>query len=195
MNKQSLKSVHQKKYAHARAKAATASGVKGQQGRQLESLLELTHIAYEKKGLASIIKQHPEITVTGMKERRITSGFYKEKGAPDYMGINSFGRPIIFDAKETTIRTSFPLKNLKQHQFDYLESWHKKGARSFLIVCFMKQAYETYLLPFDKLQPLWEGYTGAGSKSIPYSYFVENCDLVKSDGMYMLHYLKLLGKE
>lgn len=192
MNKQSLKAVHQKKYAHARAKAATAAGVKGQQGKQLESLLELTHMAYEKNGLASIIKQHPEITVTGMKERRITSGYYKEKGAPDYIGLSAHGRSIIFDAKETTIRTSFPLKNLKQHQFDYLESWYKKGAHSFLIVCFMKRGYETYLLPFKSLEPLWEGFKGTGSKSIPYSYFVENCDLVKSDGIYALHYLKLL---
>ena len=96
----------------------------------------------------------------------------------------------MLDAKETNITTSFPLKNVHEHQFNILKSWHQKGAKAFLLVSFTKRQYETYLLPFEMLEQAWKNYIGDGRKSIPYEDFVMQCDLVKSDKGYVLHFLK-----
>lgn len=163
----------------------------GQRGKHLERLIDMTNRQYRNKGLADVRKIPTPVQITGNNKGRITGRL--EKGElVDYFGVHD-GRAIIFDAKETTTTTSFPLKNIHHHQYDILKSWHEKGARAFLLVSFTKRQGETYILPFDLLNEAWEGYIGEGPKSIPYSTFLEKCELVKSDKGYVLHYLKAVG--
>lgn len=161
---------------------------RGHRGKHLERLIDYTNRQYRQKGIADIRKIPTPVQITGNNRGRITGRL--EKGElVDYFGVHD-GRAIIFDAKETTISTSFPLKNIHEHQFEILRSWHEKGARSFLVVSFTKRQGETYILPFEILAKAWAGYLGEGSKSIPYQTFVEECELVKSEKGYMLHYLE-----
>lgn len=158
-------------------------------GAVLERLIDMTNTQYHNKGFASVIRQHPEVTVTAIKGNQITRGFYKKKGAPDYIGITANGKAVIFDAKETTSRTSFALSNIPDHQYELLKSWHEKGAQSFLLVSFAKLD-EIYRLPFIYLEKYWEGAKKGERKSIPHPFFFMNCDIVKSEKGYVLHYLK-----
>lgn len=159
-------------------------------GAVLERLIDMTNNQYRNKGVADIRKIPTPVQITGNNRGRVTG--YTQKGEwVDYVGIHD-GRTIVFDAKETSIRTNFPLDNISDHQYDLLKSWHEKGAQSFLIVSFKKHD-EIYLLPFKMLETYWEGVKNGGRKSIPYGEFVIDCNLIKSDKGYVLHYLKELG--
>lgn len=157
-------------------------------GAVLERLIDMTNKQYRNKGVADIRKIPTPVQITGNNKGRI-SGFVTKGEWVDYVGVHD-GKTIVFDAKETAIRTSFPLDNISEHQFDLLKSWHDKGARAFVLVSFTKLGGETYLLPFSLLEAYWKGYLGDGRKSIPYNEFLMNCDLVKSENGYVLHYLK-----
>jgi recombination protein U len=157
-------------------------------GAGLERLIDMTNTQYRNKGVADIRKIPTPVKITSNNKGKI-SGHVTKGELVDYFGVKD-GRAIVFDAKETNVSTNFPLKNVHEHQFQILKSWHEKGAKSFLLVSFTKRQYETYLLPFEMLEQAWKGYIGDGRKSIPYEDFVSQCDLVKSDRGYVLHYLK-----
>lgn len=156
-------------------------------GAGLEHLIDLTNNQYRNKGVADIRKIPTPVKIIGQQGNRITG--HTQKGEwVDYVGIHD-GRTIVFDAKETSIRTNFPLSNISEHQYDLLKSWHQKGAHAFLLVSFTK-LNEVFLLPFGRLQEAWEDAKKGGRKSIPYDVFKLNCNQVKSDKGYVLHYLK-----
>ncbi|WP_153009885.1 Holliday junction resolvase RecU [Sporosarcina koreensis] len=50
-----------------------------------------------------------------------------------------------------------------------------------------------YLLAIKTLETYWEDAEKGGRKSIPHSTFLMECDRVKSDKGYVLHYLKHVG--
>lgn len=156
-------------------------------GAVLESLVDMVNKQYRNKGVADVRKVPTPVQITGNNRGRI-SGFVTKGEWVDYVGI-CHGQPIAFDAKETSSRTSFPLDNISSHQYELLKSWHQKGAWAFLLVRFAKHE-EVYLLPFKMLETYWEGAEKGERKSIPYGEFVLNCDLVKSEKGYVLHYLK-----
>lgn len=158
-------------------------------GAVLERLVDMTNKQYRNKGVADIRKIPTPVQITSNKGGRVTG--YTTKGEwVDYVGIrNGMGRAIAFDAKETSSKTSFPLDNISEHQFEMLKSWHQKGAHAFLLVSFTKLD-EVYLLPLKLLQIYWEDARNGGRKSIPHVVFVTECDLVKSEKGYVLHYLK-----
>ncbi|WP_268745103.1 Holliday junction resolvase RecU [Paenibacillus polymyxa] len=88
---------------------------------------------------------------------------------------------------------TFLLKNLEEHQYEYLERSHRIGrAISFLIIEFTAFR-ETYLLPFQSLAFFWREYKGKGPKSISkddlniYGYLVPT-------GRVPVDYLKAVDK-
>lgn len=159
-------------------------------GAVLERLIDMTNKQYRNKGVADIRKVPTPVQITGNNRGRVT-GYTMRGEWVDYVGVYR-GHTIVFDAKETSSRTSFPLNNISEHQYELLKSWHQKGAQAFLLVSFSKRD-EIYLLPFKQLEIAWEGFVGDGRKSIPYEVFALNCELVKSDKGYVLHYLKHVG--
>lgn len=161
---------------------------RGQRGKHLERLIDMTNKQYRTKGIADIRKIPTPVTITSNVRGKI-SGFVTKGELVDYFGVHD-GRAIIFDAKETAVKSRFDLDNLHAHQFDILKSWAEKGAKSFLLVSFTKLQGETYILPFSILEQAWKGYKGDGPKSIPYSVFLEECEQVKSEKGFVLHYLK-----
>lgn len=156
-------------------------------GAVLERLIDMTNKQYRNKGVADIRKIPTPVQITGNNRGRIT-GFVTKGEWVDYSGIHN-GRAILFDAKETSSRTSYPLDSVSEHQYKLLKSWHEKGAQAFLLVSFTKRD-EVYRLPFKMLETYWEGAKKGGRKSIPYPFFFMNCDWIKSEKGYVLHYLK-----
>lgn len=156
-------------------------------GAQLERLIDLTNQQYRNKGFADIRKIPTPVQIQSNRAGKVT-GYTMKPEWVDYSGVHD-GRAIVFDAKETSSKTSFPLENISEHQYELLKSWHQKGAHSFLLVSFTK-LNEVYLLPFKLLEVYWEDARKGGRKSIPYVVFVTECDLIKSNNGYVLHYLK-----
>ena len=147
----------------------------------------MTNQQYRNKGIADIRKIPTPVQITGNNRGRVTG--YTMKGEwVDYSGVWD-GRPVVFDAKETSSQTSFPLENISGHQYELLKSWRQKGAWAFLLVSFTKHD-EIYLLPVGLLERYWEDARNGGRKSIPYNDFVMECELIQSEKGYVLHYLK-----
>ena len=70
---------------------------------------------------------------------------FEKKSSVDYIGVAQ-GIPICFDAKETR-QKSLPLKNIHEHQINFMESFEKQQGISFLIVHFLLNG-KYFLLPF-----------------------------------------------
>lgn len=158
-------------------------------GAVLERLIDMTNQQYRNKGVADIRKIPTPVQIKSNARGKVTG--YTTKGEwVDYSGVHD-GRAIIFDAKETSIKTSFPLDNVSAHQYELLKSWHQKGAQAFLIVSFTK-LNEIYHLPFKVLEMHWEDAQNGGRKSIPIGAFQSMCEQVKSKRGYVLDYLGVL---
>lgn len=157
-------------------------------GKQLENLIDMTNNQYRNSGFADIRKVPTPVRIKSNNKGVITGNVTKGEWV-DYVGVYA-GRSIVFDAKETSLATSFPLKNISDHQYDLLQSWHQKGAVAFLIVQFTKKFEEFYILQFYDLEEWWEKAQEGGRKSIPHQFFVDHCRPIKSGGGYVLDYLR-----
>ena len=158
-------------------------------GMAFEHLVEYTNRCYRMKGIAHIEKVPTPWKVV-RRGNRIISAFPEKKGTVDFIGV-SHGRMIAFDAKSTRERTRFPLDNIEDHQMAFLKSWKDQGAIAFFLVEFVKHQ-EVYFLPYREAEKWWEEAKQGGRKSIPYEWFMEHCDLVKSSRGIPLDYLKCL---
>lgn len=157
-------------------------------GKQLENLIDMTNNQYRNSGFADIRKVPTPVQITGNTRGRVSGRLMKGEWV-DYVGVYA-GRTVVFDAKETSSATSFPLANISDHQYELLKSWHQKGAASFLIVQFTKKFEEIYILQFYALEKWWKQAQEGGRKSIPHKFFVEHCRPVKSECGYVLDYLR-----
>ncbi|MEK5272573.1 Holliday junction resolvase RecU [Aeribacillus sp. FSL K6-8394] len=160
-------------------------------GMSFEHLIERTNQQYFMKGIATIQKVATPWKVI-RKGKQIVSAFPEKKSTVDFIGIYN-GRAIAFDAKSTRERTRFPLSNIEEHQFNFLKQWKNNSGISFLLIDFTKKQ-EVYFLTLSELEKWWNEAEKGGRKSIPYEWFVENCNLVKSKNGILLDYLGVIEK-
>lgn len=163
----------------------------GKRGKGLEQKIVWTNGIYKKKGWALVHKEPTPWNVSYDKRTgRVYRAFPQEKGTVDFIGVSK-GKPIAFDAKSTKEETRFPLNNVKEHQVEYLKHHQEQGGISFLIVEF-ETLGEIYLLEFDQLYEWWVNSYRGGRKSIPYSYFKDECKRIYAKRGVAVDYLKVL---
>lgn len=156
---------------------------KANRGKKLEKLIDDTNEYYKLLGEATVEKIPTPFKVIGMAGP-YSKGFFERGYLVDYIG-NVKGHAITFDAKETN-EVSFPLKNLHETQFDFMEQWHYNGATVFLVVHF-KRYDKYYRLKFETLEKYWYEALNGGRKSIPYKEFENEQEIFKIGEL--LHYL------
>lgn len=162
----------------------------GNRGKFFENMILASNNGYLARGMGFIEKAEPTIQITRESGNRV-EGFKKGKGFVDFFGC-AHGRAIAFEAKKTNSRTSFPLKNIEEHQMITLRVWQQQGGISFFLISFEKLG-EVYFVKYDQVEEFWEAAEKGGRKSIPYNYFLLNCDLVKQGRGVALDYLKCIG--
>ncbi|WP_227396809.1 Holliday junction resolvase RecU [Jeotgalibacillus aurantiacus] len=162
-------------------------------GKVLETYIDMANIKYRQSGRAEIIKQYPEVKATMTDGARIRSGFFKSKGAPDYIGLIG-SLPVCFDAKQTASKTNYELKNIHDHQVQYFNRWSAQGGKAFLIVCFTA-LNETYLLPHEVLRERWQAAVDGGVKNIPLTVFKEQGIEIKSGSGLTIDWLPAVTEE
>lgn len=162
-------------------------------GKQLERLIDMTNNQYRNKGIADVKKIPTPVQITRNNRGTVTGKLLRGEWV-DYVGIYN-RRAIIFDVKETSSDTAFPLSNIINHQYELLRSWHEKGAAAFLLIQFTKKHEEIYVLQFSDLEKWWEQSLKGGRKSIPHKYFSESCERVKSGNGFVLDYLKSIDSK
>ncbi len=158
-------------------------------GMDLEGLINQANEYYLSEDRAVIYKKPTPIGILHVdyKRNRITDAYFQDKSGFDYIGIYR-GKHIDFEAKESMSKTSFPLKNIHEHQIRYLRRVLKHGAVSFLIVCIRG---EFYLL---KGEDLIEFVDEQDRKSIPYEYFKTRCFRIEEKLRPTLDYLKVVDQ-
>ena len=161
----------------------------GNRGMTLENDINLTNEYYKEKGIALIYKKPIPIKVLKINstKTRIEDAFYEKKSTLDYSGIYQ-EKYLEFDAKETNSKTSFPLSNLHNHQYLHIKDILKFKGIAFLIVRF-NYHNKTYLL---KGQTLIDYIENTNKKSIPLSFFEDNCQEIKIKYTPRLDYLKII---
>lgn len=182
-------------YPNKKKSAATIKiNSNSKRGMSLEEDLNESNIYYLEHNIAVIHKKPTPIQVVHVdyplrSMAKITEAYYKTPSTTDYNGIYN-GYYIDFEAKETTSKTSFPLKNIHPHQVEHLKKIIEHGGIGFLIVLF-KNLNQYYLLPFDVLNKYWNNMD-TDRKSIPIEEFNNNCYLIKEAAFPRLDYLKIV---
>lgn len=164
-------------------------------GMNLEADLNDTNEFYIYNDIAIIYKKPTPITINKVdyKSRNdaiITEAHFKIPSTTDYNGIYK-GKYIDFEAKETKNLTSFPLKNIHNHQIKHLNRIYNHGGISFIIVRFTK-LNKTYLL---FTQDLLNFISNNNRSSIPISYFDEYGYIIKEGIAPRIDYLKIVDKK
>ena len=149
-------------------------------GMALENDINETNKYYREYDIALVYKKPTpiRITKTNYQNMRITDGFFECPSTLDYNGVYK-GYYIEFDAKETRSKTSFTINNIHNHQIEYIKKVIKHGGIVFLIVRF------TLLIQF---------IDSNDRKSIPLSYFEENCYKIDIKYAPRLDYIKYVDK-
>lgn len=149
-------------------------------GAKLERAVNKANIRYKKEKKALIMK----VAVPIIHTRK---GMVATTSTVDFAGVLKGGRYIAYDCKETKSKTSFPIKNLHQHQLTYLQYVRDLNGIAFLLVHFTAVHSErAYLVPIEKIEEYWQ--VEGMRKSIPLKEF-ENSWLVDIDN-YLINYIE-----
>ena len=161
---------------------------RGLRGSAFEELITLTNHLYMQQGLAVIQKVPTPITPIEVNNAShvITMAYFEKKSTVDFIGVAQ-GIAICFDAKETQYK-NLPLKNIHEHQIEFMEAFRKQDGISFLLVSFKKEG-EIFFLPCETISKYHREAQKGGRKSIPYKAF-EKKYLIYNKGGFPVHYLE-----
>lgn len=162
----------------------------GHRGDELENLILFTNNYYKNHKLGRIDKVEVPIKVIHRnKKGMITKAFFEKKATVDFHGVIQ-GMPVVFDAKETNLK-SLPLQNIHKHQLEYMKDINYQGGLSFLIIHF--KAYDKYfLVPFEMVYKYHLESKKGGRKSIPYKAMEDKFEIIRELNS-ILNYLPILN--
>jgi recombination protein U len=136
----------------------------GNRGMAFEMMLNLINQMYAKQKVALINKRPTPVKVLKSKGTKVLNGFYEAPSTVDYDGVYK-GRAIAFEAKSVGI-DRFDLKNLHQHQIDYLEKVENMGGISFLLIEF-RSTKQIFFIQYSTIKHYVHHASKGGRKSIP----------------------------
>ncbi|HAC2411873.1 TPA_asm: Holliday junction resolvase RecU [Listeria monocytogenes] len=159
------------------SKNATTRQGHANRGMQFERLIENACQIYEIKNLA-IIKKLPTDWKVIRRGNQVVSAFPAQKSTVDFSGVLNPGMAVVFEAKETK-QKSFPFKNIKQHQLEYLQKARKMGAHAFILINFVEVG-QIYKVDIETFLALYERAVQDKRKSIPLKNFEESGEKVST---------------
>lgn len=163
----------------------------GNRGMNLEGDINITNKYYIDNKIAFIYKKPTPIQVTKVDYSKnnaiIKEAYFKEPSTTDYNGLYK-GKYIDFEAKETDSKTSFPLKNIHNHQINHIKNMIENGGIAFIIVRFT-ELNRTYLLLGKDLISFIENNK---RQSIPIIFFEQNAYLIEEKYIPRVDYLKII---
>ena len=159
---------------------STWKSSQGLRGSLLETMINESNRKYEEHKLALVQKIPTPITPVKMQGSKITLAFFEQKSTVDYLGCVQ-GIPICFDAKECNLK-SFPLKNIHEHQLDFMKKLEEQNGVAFFIIYF-KELDKIYYVPYKFIQEKWDLAKKGGKKSFNYQELDETLILKQSQGI------------
>jgi recombination protein U len=163
-------------------------------GMTLEADLKATNDFYLVNDIAIVYKKPTPITISSVnypsrEAAVIKEGYFRTPSTTDYNGVYK-GKYIDFEAKETKLKTSFPLSNIHKHQLLHLNRIYKHGGIGFLIIRFTT-INKTFLLTIECLNNFLEN---CERQSIPLSFFEEKGYIINDRYNPRVDYLKIIDE-
>lgn len=160
----------------------------GLRGSELEEMINMTNELYLSEGIGCIQKIPTPITPVEMSpdKNKITLAYFDKKSTVDYIGVAQ-GVALCFDAKQTNL-ISMPLKNIHDHQIEFMKEFKKQKGESFFIF-YYKKVEKVFLVPLDKYLELEKS---SDKKSISYKEFDSKYEIKIERNAY-INYLKTLN--
>lgn len=158
-------------------------------GMKLEALINEANEFYKVNNIAIIYKKPTPVTISKVKyednKKILTKGYFNNKSTLDYVGLYQ-GKYIDFDAKSTNNKTSFPIKNIQNHQLKHIKNIINHGGISFLII---EMNNNFFIL---KGEDIISFINIEKRKSIPYNYIKEKGFEIKLKYNPTLDYIKVI---
>ena len=155
-------------------------------GGDFEKRLNVVFKQYREDKKAYIIKVPTEFTIIRNKGKIVNAISKKKSDCLDYIGFLPNGKCFVFEAKTHNNKTSFPLSNIKDYQYDLVNELYLYIQDVFFIIEW-RFYNEVYLVPANKVVEFKNSHT---RKSIPYGNMKEMGILLDND----LNILKILQK-
>ena len=160
-------------------------------GMGLENILNQTNELYRLQKRAVIHKKPTPIQVVKVNyparsAAQITEAYFRQAYTTDYNGVYK-GRYIDFEAKETKNKTSFPLKNIHDHQLEHMKECCEQGGIAFVIFYF-SSLKEYYLLEYKWIEHFIQD-SSTKRQSIPLAYIKEHGQSISLSLQMTLNYL------
>lgn len=179
-------------YPNKKKVSSTSTSLQQSRGMNLEKDINDSNLYYKDCNRALLYKKPTPVQIVRVdypsrKSAKIIEAYYQIPSTTDYNGIYR-GKYIDFEAKETKLKTSFPLQNIHTHQIQHLRGVIEHGGIAFLIIRFHSWN-ETYLLEAIKLIQYCDQQA---TKSIPYQYIETHGHLIKEGYMPRLAYLDII---
>ena len=167
-------------------------------GMTLEEDLNETNQYYIENNIAIVHKKPTPVQIVNVSYPKrsaavIKEAYFKQASTTDYNGVYK-GRYIDFEAKETKLQTSFPLKNFHEHQIVHMQNVLNHGGIAFIIIRF-SQTEEIYYLPAEILIDYWEQMLAGGRKPIPKKDIERFGDLIPIGYAPRIDYIKIMNRK
>lgn len=166
-------------------------------GMNFELMINKTNEFYRDNDIAIIYKKPIPVQIVGVDYKRrsaarITEAYYKLPSTTDYNGVYK-GRYIDFEAKESKSKTSFPIKNIHEHQVKHLNRAREHGGISFIIVYF--SSLGKIFLMDSKHVDFYYQRSLTGRKSIALEEFEANAFSIKEGYRKPVDYISIIDSE
>ncbi len=159
-------------------------------GMNLEYIINEACKYYLENDIAVIYKKPTPIGVDKVDYQNgatITKAYFKEPSTLDYNGLYQ-GKYIEFDAKECHSKTSFPIKNVHEHQIKHIKNIIKHSGIVFLIIN-IEEKYYIY-----KGEDFIEYIENTDRKSIPFNIIKSKSEEIYYNYNKGLDYIKGINK-
>lgn len=123
--------------------------IKSNKGMFLEEIINRTILYYSSKNIAYFEKRNIPFKILKMINEKTFVGLLFSKSTVDYTGIYK-NTHYEFEAKQTELET-FNFKNIKSHQFEYLEKVSKYSNSFCFLIIYMVKYEKFYLVNFLKI--------------------------------------------
>jgi recombination protein U len=159
-------------------------------GIEFEQLIITANNYYLLKNIAAIIKVPTSFKIVRKydpirKRSEIISAYPEEKSTVDFTGQLQ-NKPVWFEAKSTSNKTSFPLSKIADHQLRWLDAVDELGGSAFILFELV-QLRSYYRMDYKQLKRFIAAHD---RKSIPFDFFKNECYEIKFNQYGILDYLR-----
>lgn len=164
-------------------------------GMTLEDDINTSNQYYLQNDIAVIHKKPTPVQIVNVAYPKrsaavIKEAYFKQASTTDYNGIYK-GCYIDFEAKETKLTSSFPLKNFHEHQIRHMRQVIRHGGIAFVLIRFTV-VEEIYYLSADHLIYYWDEMESGGRKSIPKKEIETKGEIIPLGFMPRIDYIKII---